>query len=374
MKKHTILIFVFSCTLLINFPTHSQPSYLNPPEGSSKADLQHAFQSSLYLQTLNRSIYQFVRPSVVKVVVVTKNKSQGKQMSTNPFFGKFYEPGNSDAERMVRSAGTGFVLDASGIIVTNSHVVRNSRDVMIHLANGKKIKGKVKGMDTLTDVAVIKIPPIKDLQAIPVGDSDKVRVGDIALAVGNPYELDGTFTTGIISGVRRANLDATGMKFIQTDASINQGNSGGPLLNIKGEVIGINRMIFSPSGGSIGLGFAIPIKDVQPVIASIIKNGRYDRPFLGVEIGELPAKYKQALGRSGVFVGGVFRKSGAYSAGIKPHDIILEIDNKKMTHPKELASYIKTRNVGDTVSITLMRKNKMIRVNAKIRQLNVLPR
>ena len=343
------------------------------PKGSTRSELKAAFASAKGLQVLYRSIYDSVRPSVVKVVAITKLSMNrgGDPFASNPFFGEFYGRPRSSGKKAVRSAGTGFIIDRQGIIVTNSHVVHGAKQVQIELSTGKRVKGIVRGVDSLTDVAVIKIPSLPQLKSIPIGDSNKVQVGDIALAVGNPYELDGTFTTGIISGVRRANLDASGMKFLQTDASINQGNSGGPLINLRGEVIGINRMIFSPSGGSIGLGFAIPINAVRPIIATIIRKGHYDRPFLGVQIGPLPPQLVSKIGRSGVYVAGVFQKSGAYEAGLKPNDIILGIDGRNLKSPEELSNYIKTRKVGDTVSLEVYRSGVIKLYKAKIKQLNI---
>ncbi|MCB1172749.1 MAG: trypsin-like peptidase domain-containing protein [Leptospiraceae bacterium] len=363
---------------LLPLTAESLPDSLKVPEGVNKAELERAYAEAKSKQLLFRTIYANVRPSVVKVVVVTRLKESpaAKQdpFYNSPFFRQYYNEAPTKSNKAVRSAGTGFIIDSEGTIITNSHVVHNASEVRIELFNGRKVMGKVRGIDNLTDVAVIKIPVSEDLKPVPIGDSEQVEVGDVALAVGNPYELDGTFTTGIISGVKRANLDASGMKFLQTDASINQGNSGGPLINIRGEVIGINRMIFSPSGGSIGLGFAIPIKDVQPVIARIIQTGRFDRPFLGVEIGALPPEVVSRLGRPGVFVTGVFKDSGAHKAGIQPRDILLSIDGSNLLSPEQLSQYVQSRKIGQSVQIQLFRKGQVYKVAAEIKQWNTIAR
>jgi S1-C subfamily serine protease len=197
----------------------------------------------------------------------------------DPFFRKFFGPPPS--QEAPPSIGSGFILDDSGLVVTNLHVVRNAKNVQVILADGTKVPGVIRGSDEWTDIAVIQMKNAKNIRPARLGDSDKVYVGDYVVALGNPFGLQGTFSTGVVSAVARSVPGDPGMKFLQTDAAINPGNSGGPLINLDGEVIGINRMIVSPAGGSVGIGFAIPINEVKKVIADIKANGTVVRPALG---------------------------------------------------------------------------------------------
>ena len=181
----------------------------------------------------------------------------------DPFFRKFFGPPPS--QEAPPSIGSGFILDDSGLVVTNLHVVRNAKNVQVILADGTKVPGVIRGSDEWTDIAVIQMKNAKNIRPARLGDSDKVYVGDYVVALGNPFGLQGTFSTGVVSAVARSVPGDPGMKFLQTDAAINPGNSGGPLINLDGEVIGINRMIVSPAGGSVGIGFAIPINEVKKV-------------------------------------------------------------------------------------------------------------
>ncbi|MEQ9367015.1 MAG: trypsin-like peptidase domain-containing protein, partial [Leptospirales bacterium] len=235
----------------------------------------------------------------------------------------------------------------------------------VHLHDGTVLDGQVRGGDELTDVALVQVKSAKPLQPARLGDSDDIQVGDIAIAVGNPFGLDGTFTTGVISGLHRAGLDESGLKFIQTDASINQGNSGGPLLNLNGEVIGINRMIYSPSGGSIGIGFAIPVTAVQPVIQQIAETGKFERPLLGVKIDAV----QDARGNRGALIVEVVGGSSAHSAGLVPGDVIIAIDKKSIKGPDDLSRQIQRKRVGDAVQLDVVRKGRRFVVNTKLKSI-----
>ncbi|MBX7059948.1 MAG: trypsin-like peptidase domain-containing protein [Leptospirales bacterium] len=307
------------------------PAHLHPPEGVSQSDFERAYRESQALQTVFRAIHDSVGPSVVSIVT-----AGGGQ----------------------RSFGTGFIIDAAGIIVTNRHVVGGSRNVRVVLNDRREVNGVVLGADARSDVAVIRVSGEQNLKAAVIGDSDRMRVGDVAIAVGSPFGLDGTFTTGVISAVRSA-VDDTGRKLIQTDASINQGNSGGPLLNLRGEVVGINQMIYSPTGGNVGIGFAIPINQVRPIIQRIVEgrpnqNNDSQRPQLGVWVEPAPG--------GGAIVSQVIVGSPAERAGIEPGDRIMKADNAAVNGPQELVQLIQSKKAGDAIVLEVQRNDQRVRI------------
>lgn len=342
-------------------------SDLRPPPGVSASEFQRIYKDGANLQTIYRAIYAEVRPSVVRVMAQV-SRPTGQEIPPallkDPFFRRLF-PQQPRGSRKSMSFGTGFIIRASGMIVTNRHVVGDAKVVKVHLHDGTVLDGRVRGGDELTDVALVQVKSRKPLKAVRVGDSDRIQVGDIAIAVGNPFGLDGTFTTGVISGVHRAGLDESGLKFIQTDASINQGNSGGPLLNLKGEVIGINRMIYSPSGGSIGIGFAIPVTSVQPVIQQIAETGKFERPLLGVKIDAV----QDARGNRGARIVEVVGGSSAHSAGLVPGDVIIAIDKKSIQGPDDLSRQIQRKRVGDAVQLDVVRKGRRFVVETKLKSI-----
>ena len=339
------------------------PGHLNPPAGVSPQDFKQAYEKATGLQTVYRSIYESVRPSVVQIVVENVKDSGGYSMPN-----KFFRPRKPKLKgnRLPRSMGAGFIIDKDGLIVTNRHVVGNAKTVLVKLHDGRNVKGVLKGSDKITDIALIRIKGVKGLKAVSMGDSTRVHVGDLAIAVGSPFGFDGTFTTGVISAVGRQGLDNSGVRFIQTDASINQGNSGGPLLNLRGEVIGINRMIVSPSGGSVGIGFAIPINQSVAIIKEIRRTGRITRPFLGVRISFLPEEKRESLGEKGILVVSIQRGSSAWKAGVEPGDVILKIDNKNLIRPDQLVNYVQTKSVGDNVTLFVVRSGKKRQIKVRL--------
>lgn len=344
-------------TLLFLGAIALQAQPLSPPDGVSADEFKRALDSTRSQQIVNRAIYDQLRPSTVQIIV---NSPQDKAAVSDPvfddpFFRRFFGAPPSNGNSRPPSMGSGFIIDESGLIITNRHVVGNAKTVQVKLSDGRVVEGVVRGSDDLTDIALVQL---KGSQVRPVrlGDSDRVHVGDFVVAVGAPFGLDGTFSTGVVSSVARAGLDRSGMKFIQTDAAINPGNSGGPLISLDGEVIGINRMIISPTGASVGIGFAIPINEVKKVINEIRQNGTVSRPILGVQIAGLtPEGLKQLGVQSGVVVLGVGEGSGAYKAGIEKGDVILKVDGTGVTDPESLASYIQKKKVGDKVTIDIVR-------------------
>ncbi len=265
--------------------------------------------------------------------------------------------------RQAQSLGSGFVIDPSGIVITNNHVVGDANDILVIFTDGRKLKAKVVGKDPKVDVAVLKVDSDKPLKTVKFGDSDKMRVGDGVMAVGNPFGLGETVTAGIISA-RNRNIDSGPYDdFLQTDASINKGNSGGPLFNMQGEVIGINTAILSPSGGSIGIGFATPSATVIPVIAQLEQFHETRRGWLGVRIQPVDDTIADSLGLGtarGALIAGVDDKGPAKPAGLKPGDVIVKFDGKDIKESRDLPRLVASMPVGKAVDVVVIRDGKEV--------------
>jgi serine protease Do len=275
-------------------------------------------------------------------------------------------------ERKSNSLGSGFVIDPSGIVITNNHVIADANEVTVIFTDGQKLKADVIGKDEKVDVAVLKVKPDKPLKAVKFGDSEKTRVGDWVLAVGNPFGLGGTVTAGIISA-RHRNIDSGPYdNYFQTDAAINKGNSGGPLFNMAGEVIGINTAILSPSGGSIGIGFATPAATVLPVIDQLQKFGETRRGWLGVRIQNVDDTIAESLNLGqlrGALVAGTDDKGPAKAAGLKAGDVIIKFDGTDIKESRDLPKIVASEPVGKEVEIVVMRQGKQIAKTIKLGRL-----
>ena len=261
------------------------------------------------------------------------------------------------------SLGSGFVIDASGIIITNNHVIAEANNIEVIFTDGSKLKAEVIGKDAKVDVAVLRVKPAKPLAAVKFGNSDKSRVGDWVLAVGNPFGLGGTVTAGIVSATKR-NIDSGPYdNYLQTDAAINKGNSGGPLFNMAGEVIGINTAILSPSGGSIGIGFATPANTVLPIIDQLEKFGETRRGWLGVRIQNVDDSIAESLniGKArGALIAGIDPKGPAGPAGLKAGDVIVKFDGKDVPDARELPKIVAMTPVGKEVDVGVLRDGKEV--------------
>ena len=261
------------------------------------------------------------------------------------------------------SLGSGFVIDPSGIVITNNHVIADANDITVIFTDGRKLKAHIVGKDPKVDVAVLKVKTDKPLKAVKFGDSDKMRVGDGVMAVGNPFGLGETVTAGIVSA-RNRNIDSGPYdNFIQTDAAINKGNSGGPLFNMAGEVIGINTAILSPSGGSIGIGFATPSDTVQPVIAQLEQFHETRRGWLGVRIQNVDDQIADSLGLGqarGALVAGVDEKGPAKPAGIEAGDVIVKFNGKDIKESRDLPKIVASTPVGTEVEVVVIRKGQEV--------------
>ncbi|MGJ0506154.1 MAG: DegQ family serine endoprotease [Methylocystis sp.] len=264
-------------------------------------------------------------------------------------------------QRKSSSLGSGFVIDPAGIVITNNHVIADANEVTVIFNDGQKLKAEIIGKDQKVDVAVLRVKPEKPLKAVKFGDSDKARVGDWVLAVGNPFGLGGSVTAGIVSA-RNRNIDSGPYdNYIQTDASINKGNSGGPLFNMDGEVIGINTAILSPSGGSVGIGFATPSNTVQPVIEQLQQFGETRRGWLGVRIQNVDDAIAETLNLGavrGALVAGVDDKGPSKPAGVKAGDVIVKFDGKPIRESRDLPKLVAATPVGKDVELVIMRGGK----------------
>ena len=306
-------------------------------------------------------------PSVVNI-----STTQTVKTTTNQFpfqfppgspFGEMFKDFERPTERKASSLGSGFIIQDNGTVITNNHVIANAEDILVRVGD-KEYKAKVLGADPYMDIAVLKMETNEKFTTVKFGDSDKARVGDWAVAIGNPFGLGGTVTAGIISA-RNRDINLTRYDdFIQTDASINQGNSGGPLFNLKGEVIGINTAIIAPGqSGSIGIGFAIPANAASNVINQLIEFGETKRGWLGVRIQEVTkeiAEVEKLKKPEGALVASVGQNSPADKAGIKAGDIILEFDGKKIDTMRTLPKVVANTEVGKSVQLKIWRDKKSI--------------
>ncbi len=261
--------------------------------------------------------------------------------------------------RKTNSLGSGFIVDTAGIVVTNNHVIADADEINVIMNDGTKIKAELVGVDKKTDLAVLKFKPVKPLVAVKFGDSDKLRLGEWVIAIGNPFSLGGTVTAGIVSARNRDINSGPYDSYIQTDAAINRGNSGGPLFNLDGEVIGVNTLIISPSGGSIGIGFAVPSKTVAGVVDSLRQFGELRRGWLGVRIQQVTDEIAESLNikpARGALIAGVEDKGPAKPAGIEPGDVVVKFDGKDIKEPKDLSRVVADTAVGKEVDVVIIRK------------------
>ena len=270
--------------------------------------------------------------------------------------------GGEAQPRKTNSLGSGFIVDTSGIAVTNNHVIADADEINIIMNDGTKIKAELVGVDKKTDLAVLKFkPPAKPLVAVKFGDSEKLRLGEWVIAIGNPFSLGGTVTAGIVSARNRDMNTGPYDSYIQTDASINRGNSGGPLFNLDGEVVGVNTLIISPTGGSIGIGFAVPSKTVVGVVDSLRQFGELRRGWLGVRIQQVTDEIAESLSikpARGALIAGVEEKGPAKPAGIEPGDVVVKFDGKDIKEPKDLSRVVADTAVGKEVDVVIIRKGK----------------
>ncbi len=320
-------------------------------------------------------IVKKVIPSVVNIstvkIVEIKFPEAFKRFFNDPFFQRFFGPfgynNNQPQKRKEYALGSGVILSKNGYIVTNYHVVSGATKIIVKTINGKEYKAKLIGSDPKTDLAVIKINA-KNLKPITIANSDKLQVGDLVLAIGNPFGLRESVTAGIISALNRTSIGLNDYEdFIQTDAAINPGNSGGALVDMKGRLVGINSAILTKSGGNNGIGFAIPSNMVKFVVTSLITKGKVVRGYLGVMISNIDASKAKLYGIDhGVLINNVQPHSAASKAGLKPGDIIVAVNGEKVNNAGELRDKIAFKGAGAEVILTVYRNGKFIKIKAKL--------
>ena len=307
---------------------------------------------------------QSVIPAVVSIQVTAREGSasewRGQQRG---------RPQSEQARRggrpIIQGAGSGFIIEPSGIIVTNAHVIGDAANVLVGLHDGSEYSATIIGVDELTDIALLKIEAQRSLSAVSLGHSRQMRVGQWVLAAGNPFGLGGSVTSGIISAIGRDIRLGPYDDFIQTDAPINPGNSGGPLFNMAGEVIGITTLIFSPSGASAGIGFAVPSDLARPVIEQLLRGGRVERGWLGVSVGDVEAQPGRPP-RGGAQVLGVERGSPAARSGLRQGDVITAVDGARISNNRELVRGISAIPPGQNARLSLMREGRVMEITVQV--------
>ncbi len=317
-----------------------------------------------------------VTPAVVTIATrgTVRERQPQNPLLEDPFFRRFFDiPNMGPREREFQAAGSGVIFDAkNGYIVTNAHVVDNATEITVTLQDGRDLAATIVGTDAPSDVAVLKVKP-DNLTQIALGDSAKLEQGDFVVAIGNPFGLQHTVTSGIVSGLGRSGINPDGYEdFIQTDASINPGNSGGALVNLRGELIGINSAILSRSGGNIGIGFAIPVNMARSIMDQLLSYGSVKRGLLGVSIYSLTPDMAKSLNlpeTQGVLVSQITEGSAAEKAGIKPGDVITSINGQTIKSNTELRNAVGLARVGDKLDVAIIRDRKPMHVTAVITDL-----
>ena len=311
-----------------------------------------------------------VTPAVVNIATEGRVQVRQNPLFADPFFRRFFNVPDQPQERKTQSLGSGVIVDAErGLVLTNNHVIANAVQVTVTLRDGRHLDAEIVGSDPGTDVAVIKVPA-ELLTDIGVANSDDLRVGDFVVAIGNPFGLGQTVTSGIVSALSRSGLGIEGYEdFIQTDASINPGNSGGALVNLKGELVGINTAIFSRGGGNIGIGFAIPINLALQIMEQLLDNGMVERGFIGVQVQNLNADLAEAFGiknQKGAIVNSVLPGSPAEKAGLLPGDIITSINSKPVKAASDVRNHIGLLPVGEQVMFEVLRDGERKKLKARV--------
>ena len=346
------------------------------PSGDAQAD-DSADTQTLRRIPLGRSEIQLsfaplvreVAPAVVNVYASQTMRPEVSPFFSDPFFQQFFGGGPQTAPRVQSSLGSGVIVDASGFIVTNYHVIRDADEVKVALSDGREFECTIVLKDETVDLAILKIDAGKALPSLEFGDSDALEVGDLVLAIGNPFGVGQTTTSGIVSALARTHIGVSDFGFfIQTDAAINPGNSGGPLVDMQGTLVGINSAIFTRSGGSNGIGFAIPSNLVKAVVDAAKRGGEFfERPWLGAQFDAVDAQVAEALGMPrpmGALVVDVTKDSPADRAGLKPGDVILAMNGRDIENPDALGYRLATQSIGSSARFSVLRKGRTSTLDA----------
>lgn len=340
----------------------------NSGESPIRKDIESAKAGEI--QSAFRKIFKMYEDSVV--YITTEQTVQIRHpFFDDPILREFFGSGRREPQTQKRTGlGTGFIISEDGYICTNHHVISGVDKVNVTIGD-RAYEARIIGSDERTDIGLLKINSKEKLKPVYFGDSEDVEVGDWAIAIGNPFGLDKTFTVGVVSAIGRRDVDFMGGSHIQTDASINPGNSGGPLINIYGEVIGINRMIYSKSGGYMGIGFAIPINTAKSVLVQLQKYQQVKRGYLGVSILPISENDAKQIGlekNEGAFVAEVVEKSPAAEAGVRVGDVIVRINNNNIKDTRDLLNVIGETKAGETITLTIWRNRQLVTLKAKIKE------
>ncbi|MDQ8021088.1 MAG: Do family serine endopeptidase [Moraxellaceae bacterium] len=310
-------------------------------------------------------------PSVVHVFTSKEVKAQRHPFQNDPLFRHFFgdRGGETQPERRASGLGSGVVVSQDGYILTNNHVVEAADEIEVAMHDGSKHLAKIVGRDPETDLAVLRIEAGKALPTVTFAQNDDLKVGDVVLAIGNPFGVGQTVTMGIVSALGRSHLGInTFENFIQTDAAINPGNSGGALVDANGNLVGINSAIYSRSGGSLGIGFAIPVSLARNVLDQIVQTGGVTRGWIGVEVQEITPELAEsfALPREGALIAGVMRGGPAAQAGIEPGDVLVSVDDRNITNPQRMLEAVAAQAPGRSVKVIVVRKGKQFETRLQV--------
>lgn len=366
--------------LLVTKPINTISSFA----GQSETKQAEKIDTSKYsnIQQLSKEfidVSKRLTPEIVSIysTKVIKQKNNYHEYMDDPFLKRFFDaPENGKGQqKKEQGLGSGIIVDSTGLILTNNHVVEGASEIKVTLSDKRKFKAKVIGTDPKSDVAVIRLEKASDLPVAKLGDSSKIQIGEWVLAVGNPLGLTSTVTSGIISAKSRGDVGVADFEdFIQTDAAINPGNSGGALVNLNGEVIGINTAIASRTGGYMGVGFAIPINMAKKIMNDIVTKGKVSRGFLGIQIQNMNESIAKGLRvdnpNSGIIVGDVVKDSPADKSGIKRYDVILDLNGKEVVDVNSFRNTIAANNPGDTAKLTVLRDGKKLNVTIKLAEMD----
>jgi serine protease DegQ len=337
--------------------------------GSSLTGMQEAPVNVPPAQGSYRDAAQRAMPSVVNIFTTKEARQPKNPLLEDPFFRKFFGDRPNEQEEKQFSLGSGVIVSSQGYILTNNHVVEAADEIEIALADGRKAVAKVVGTDPETDLAVVKTD-LQNLPAITFGHPEQSKVGDVVLAIGNPFGVGQTVTMGIVSALGRNHLGInTFENFIQTDAAINPGNSGGALIDTNGNLLGINTAIYSRSGGSLGIGFAIPATTVKNVMDSIIGTGQVVRGWIGVEPQDITPELAESFGltkKTGTIIAGVLKDGPADKAGMKPGDILMAVEDKPVSDTTDMLNLIAQLPPGNKAKMTILRKNHQSTLNITV--------
>lgn len=372
--KRSSLPLIIGVVMLLSFIAGSCITALTATKLDFKTENKEVeaipgYQDAIRLQEVYRKIATTVSPAVVSIYVESEVtvKSPYDEFFDDPFFQanpqfkEYFGEGGQPTKQVVPGQGSGFIISKNGYLFSNYHVVQGAKLIKVMLSDGREFDAKVIGADPETDVAILKIDAKEDLPYVAIGDSDGTQVGDIVVAIGNPFGLSGTYTTGVISALGRPGMSSGFQSYFQTDTAVNPGNSGGPLVNIHGQVIGINTAIQSQTGGYMGISFAIPINMARSVAVQILDHGKVERGYLGITpmtIDETARKSMKIGIEEGVLVSKVEPNSPAAKSGLKQGDIVLSIESQKINAPDKLQKIIGGFAPGSKINLEILRDGK----------------